>query len=56
MIAHPFAAKMKPAIPPKRNRKKQRKYDHYSYRLRHLVKNARGYLKYCAELPLVTPR
>ena len=30
---------MKPVIPPRRNRREQREYDHYLYRLRHLVEN-----------------
>lgn len=29
-----------PVIPPRKNRKKQRDYDKYLYRLRHLVENA----------------
>ena len=29
-----------PVIPPRKNRKKQREYDRYLYRLRHLVENA----------------
>ena len=33
-------AGMQVVIPPKRNRKKQREYDKYLYRLRHLVENA----------------
>jgi transposase len=32
-------------IPPKKNRIEQREYDHYLYRLRHLVENAFFYLK-----------
>jgi transposase len=32
-------------IPPKKNRKIQRDYDEYLYRLRHLVENAFLYLK-----------
>ncbi len=31
---------MEVVIPPKRNRKQQREYDRYLYRLRHLVGNA----------------
>ena len=31
---------MKAVIPPKRNRKIQREYDEYLYKLRHLVENA----------------
>ena len=34
------AAGMKIVIPPKKNRKVQREYDEYLYRLRHLVENA----------------
>ena len=30
---------MNPVIPPRRNRKEQREYDGYLYRLRHLVEN-----------------
>ncbi len=30
---------MKPVIPPKKNRKEQRDYDKYLYKLRHLVEN-----------------
>ena len=33
-------AGMQVVIPPKKNRKEQRKYDKYLYRLRHLVENA----------------
>lgn len=32
-------------IPPKKNRKKQREYDEYLYKLRHLVENAFLHLK-----------
>ena len=31
---------IKPVIPPKKNRKIQREYDRYLYKLRHLVENA----------------
>lgn len=31
---------MNPVIPPKKNRKNQREYDTYLYKLRHLVENA----------------
>jgi len=34
------AAGMEVVIPPKKNRKVQREYDEYLYRLRHLVENA----------------
>jgi len=33
-------AEMQVVIPPKKNRKKQRKYDKHLYKLRHLVENA----------------
>ena len=33
-------AGMKVVIPPKKNRKEQREYDEYLYKLRHLVENA----------------
>jgi transposase len=33
-------AGMQAVIPPKKNRKEQREYDKYLYRLRHLVENA----------------
>ena len=36
---------MKVVIPPKKNRKVQRDYDHYLYKLRHLVENAFLHLK-----------
>ena len=35
-----FTAGMQVVIPPKRNRKDQREYDEYLYRLRHLIENA----------------
>jgi len=38
-------AGMLPVIPPKSNRKEQRKYDEYLYRLRHLVENAFAEMK-----------
>jgi transposase len=38
-------AGMQVVIPPKKNRKVQRKYDTYLYRLRHLVENAFLHLK-----------
>jgi transposase len=34
------AAGMEVVIPPKKNRKEQREYDKYLYKLRHLVENA----------------
>lgn len=36
---------MSVVIPPKKNRIVQRQYDHYLYKLRHLVENAFLYLK-----------
>ena len=36
---------MNPVIPPRRNRKEQREYDGYLYRLRHLVENGFCQLK-----------
>ena len=36
---------IEPVIPPKRNRIEQRDYDHYLYKLRHLVENAFLHLK-----------
>ena len=36
---------IEPMIPPKRNRVEQRDYDHYLYKLRHLVENAFLHLK-----------
>ena len=36
---------MQVVIPPKKNRKKQRKYDEHIYRIRHLVENAFLHLK-----------
>jgi transposase len=36
---------MEPVIPPKKNRKIQREYDRYLYKLRHLVENAFLHLK-----------
>ena len=40
IIAMARAAGMEIVIPPKKNRKMQREYDEYLYRLRHLVENA----------------
>jgi transposase len=42
---HPHAVGMIPVIPPKSNRKEQREYDKYLYKLRHLVENAFLYFK-----------
>ena len=40
IIALAQEAGMETVIPPKKNRKVQREYDEYLYRLRHLVENA----------------
>ena len=40
IIAMAKASGMEIVIPPKKNRKVQREYDEYLYRLRHLVENA----------------
>ena len=45
LIEVAVAAGMQIVIPPKRNRKQQREYDEYLYRLRHLVENAFLHLK-----------
>lgn len=40
IVSSASAAGMKVVIPPKKNRKEQRDYDQYLYKLRHLVENA----------------
>jgi transposase len=45
LIEAAVAAGMQIVIPPKRNRKEQREYDEYLYRMRHLVENAFLHLK-----------
>ena len=45
LIDAAMAAGMQIIIPPKRNRKQQREYDKYLYKLRHLVENAFLHLK-----------
>ena len=45
IVAIAQSAGMQVVIPPKKNRKVQRKYDEYLYKLRHLVENAALYLK-----------
>ena len=40
IIKAALSAGMQVVIPPKKNRKEQRGYDEYLYRLRHLVENA----------------
>ena len=39
ILAYVASAGMEPVIPPKKNRKEQRDYDKYLYKLRHLVEN-----------------
>jgi transposase len=45
VIAKALEQNMQLVIPPKRNRRVQREYDTYLYRLRHLVENAFLHLK-----------
>lgn len=45
IISYAVTAGMKVVIPAKRNRKEQREYDRYLYRLPHLVENAFLHLK-----------
>lgn len=45
ILAYAVAAGMEVVMPFKRNRKERRDYDHYLYRLRHLVENAFLHLK-----------
>ncbi len=45
MIVDAHSCGMTVVIPPKRNRKVQREYDKYLYKLRHLVENAFLHLK-----------
>lgn len=45
IIAYAHSAGMEVVIPARRNRKEQRNYDRYLYRLRHLVENAFLHLK-----------
>jgi transposase len=40
IVAEAQARKIEVVIPPKKNRKVQRSYDEYLYKLRHLVENA----------------
>ena len=40
ILAYVVLAGMEPVIPPKKNRKEQRDYDKYLYKLRHLVENS----------------
>jgi transposase len=45
IIDKAISQNMSVVIPPKRNRKIQREYDEYLYRLRHLIENAFLHLK-----------
>jgi transposase len=45
IIDKALAAGMQIVIPPKKNRKEQREYDKYLYKLRHLVENTFLHLK-----------
>lgn len=45
IVAQALAAGMEAVIPPKKNRKEQREYDRFLYKLRHLVENAFLHLK-----------
>jgi len=45
LIEEAVKAGMQIVIPPKSNRKDQREYDHYLYKIRHLVENAFLHLK-----------
>ena len=45
ILAYANSVGMEAVIPPKKNRMKQREYDRYLYRLRHLVENAFLHLK-----------
>ncbi len=40
IVSYAIAAGMNVVIPPKKNRKEQREYDRYLYKVRHLVENA----------------
>ena len=45
IIAYALSQNMEVVIPPTRNRKEQREYDKYLYKLRHLVENCFLHLK-----------
>ena len=45
IIAYALSQGMDVVIPPKKNRKEQREYDRYLYRMRHLVENCFLHLK-----------
>lgn len=45
IVEYAFSSGIEVVIPPKKNRNKQREYDHYLYRIRHLIENAFLHLK-----------
>ena len=45
IVSYAVSSGMNVVIPPKRNRKEQREYDKYLYKIRHLVENAFLWLK-----------
>ena len=45
IVAYALSQNMEVVIPPKKNRKEQREYDEYLYKLRHLVENCFLHLK-----------
>ena len=45
IVSYAVSSGMNIVIPPKRNRKEQREYDKYLYKIRHLVENAFLWLK-----------
>lgn len=45
IITQAMNQNIEPVIPPRKNRKEQREYDRYLYKLRHLVENAFLHLK-----------
>ena len=45
ILSYAVSAVMESVIPPRKNRKKQRDYDKYLYKLRHLVENCFLFLK-----------
>ena len=45
IVAFALSAGINVVIPPKKNRKEQREYDRYLYKIRHLVENAFLWLK-----------
>ena len=45
IVTYALSQNMEVVIPPKKNRKEQREYDEYLYKLRHLVENCFLHLK-----------